>query len=468
MIFHLDRQPAHAAALHEEAAGRTWSYAELAEAVGHGARQLRGTPLVFLLAQNDAAGVAAYLACLEAGAAVCLIEPGQPEAAERLLAAYLPPAVLAPPHLAAPAGGGYTAAGTLGSYTLWRHETDAAGALVCHPSLALLLTTSGSTGSPKLVRLTRAAVEANAGAIAEYLALGPGECAVQSLPMHYSYGLSVINSHLTAGGAIALTQHSFLRPEFWAVVGARACTSFAGIPYMYETLARIRFQPARHASLRTYTQAGGALRVDLAQHFHAATAAAGARLFVMYGQTEATARIAYVPPARLAEKFGSIGIAIPGGWLSLAPVDGDAECTELIYEGPNAMMGYADGPAGLALGDELGGRLRTGDLARIDADGFYYLTGRLKRIAKLFGRRLSLEDLEHQVETRFPGTRAAAVERAGSVIAVFVEPAGAPAADIAKALAASLNVPPKHVEAIAVEALPRTSNGKKDYQALSQ
>src|SRR5262249_47986627 len=145
---------------------------------------------------------------------------------------------------------------------------------------------------------------------------------IQSLPSHYSYGLSVLHSHLVAGGSVVLTADSFLSREFWAVVDQQRCTSFAGVPYMYETLQRLRFDPRRHVSLRTLTQAGGALRPDLIAAFHQACSASGVRFFVMYGQTEATARIAYVPSERLGEKIGAIGIAIPGGALRLAAVEG--------------------------------------------------------------------------------------------------------------------------------------------------
>ena len=144
-----------------------------------------------------------------------------------------------------------------------------------HPDLALLLTTSGSTGSPKLVRLTLGNLVANAVSIVEYLGITPEERGMQSLPMHYSYGLSLINSHLAAGASIALTPFSFLQPQFWQAFDAARCTSFAGVPYIYETLHRLRFDPRRYPALRTMTQAGGALRPDLIRssterHPHAA------------------------------------------------------------------------------------------------------------------------------------------------------------------------------------------------------
>jgi acyl-CoA synthetase (AMP-forming)/AMP-acid ligase II len=334
-----------------------------------------------------------------------------------------------------------------------------------HCELALLLTTSGSTGSPKLVRLTTANLASNATAIADYLALGPNERAVLSLPIYYSYGLSVLNSHLVAGGCVVLTPHSFMRPEFWGDVREHGATSFAGVPYMYETLHRLRFDPASQPSLRTLTQAGGALRRELISHFHARATQAGARLIVMYGQTEATARISYVPPERLSEKIGSIGVPIPGGNLRLER-SGDAETgpAELVYEGPNVMMGYAEGPADLALGDLQHGRLRTGDLGTVDDEGYFTLVGRLKRFAKLFGRRVSLEDVERELESTFP-VRAIARD-GGDRLGVDVAVDGAiDDGAMVSHLARFLAVPPTAILVRRVAELPLTATGKKDYRA---
>jgi acyl-CoA synthetase (AMP-forming)/AMP-acid ligase II len=236
------------------------------------------------------------------------------------------------------------------------------------------------------------------------------------------------------------------------------------VPYMYETLHRLRFDPARHPSIRTFTQAGGALRRDLIAHFHGRAVGAGARLVVMYGQTEATARISYVPPERLSEKLGSIGIPIPGGRLRLEPLE-HADVAQLIYEGANVMMGYAETPADLALGDIQQGVLRTGDLGTVDQDGFFTIVGRLKRFAKLFGRRVSLEDVERELEATFP-VRAIAIdlsERLGVHVA-----ADGPVADgdLQAHLARFLAVPPGAISVKRVAELPLTTTGKKDYKAV--
>jgi acyl-CoA synthetase (AMP-forming)/AMP-acid ligase II len=454
-------------ALIEPGRGLTLTYAELIDRADQAAAAIHATiasrGLVFLAMGPELEAIVLYLASLAAGAPVCLVEP-RPGPLERTVAAYRPSLVFLPRALAPPPGyrgGGGPVPGS--EYRMWTPERDEPTAT--HPELALLLTTSGSTGSPKLVRLSTRNVESNAVAIAEYLGLSRDERAIQSLPTYYSYGLSVVNSHLVAGGSVVLTPDSFMRREFWSVVDDQGCTSFAGVPYMYETLHRLRFSLGGHRSLRTLTQAGGPLRGDLTAAFREEAVAAGARFFVMYGQTEATARISFVPPNRLRDKIGSIGIAIPGGRLSLAPVPGMEGSEELVYAGPNVMMGYADRREDLALGDVQQGVLNTGDLGRVDAEGYFSVIGRLKRFAKLFGRRVSLEDIEREMESSFP-VRAAALD-GGDRILLYVERTGTIAVDaLAGHAARFLGVPPKAVDVRLAEALPLTSAGKKNYQAL--
>ncbi len=442
------------------------SYGCLRERVGAAAEQLTRQAegsVTFLVSTNTIDSIVLYLACLEASIPVCLLEPFGNEPPKRLIEAYRPRTMLVPPGTAAPeqASSEEVFDGTRYRIcTLPVYEADPPA----HPDLALLLTTSGSTGTPKLVRLTLKNVLANARSIVTYLGLDESERSIQGLPMYYSYGLSLINSHLLAGGTVVLTAHSFLRPEFWTDFNGAQCTSFAGVPYMYETLDRLGFEPASHPSLRTMTQAGGGLRRELIRAFHLKAVNARVRLYIMYGQTEATARIAYVPHETLGEKIGSIGIAIPGGRMDVAAVPG-MDASELVYTGPNVMMGYADSAQALALGDELKGVLHTGDLVERDSDGFFYLTGRLKRFAKLFGRRISLAEVENELESTFP-LRAAVVE-GNQQLRVFIEAKGDvdPAA-VSGYLARSLKLLPKFVIVSAINSLPLTANGKKDYKVL--
>jgi long-chain acyl-CoA synthetase len=181
------------------------------------------------------------------------------------------------------------------------------------PGLSLLLSTSGTTGSPKFVRLSESNLVSNAESIARYLELGPGERSMAHLPLHYSYGLSVLNSHLRAGATVVLSRAGLLQPAFWRVMAQERCTSLAGVPYTFSMLTRLRFERMSLPCLRTLTSAGGALDMASVLRYDSLMKGRAGRLFVMYGQTEATARMSYLPPECLPEKAGSVGVAIPGG-----------------------------------------------------------------------------------------------------------------------------------------------------------
>ena len=265
--------------------------------------------------------------------------------------------------------------------------------------LALLLATSGSTGSPKVVRLTYKNIRTNAESIADYLKITEMERPVTTLPMHYSFGLSIINSHLISGATILLTNRTVFEKEFWSFVKERQATSFSGVPYTYEMLHRLRFFRMDLPHLKTLTQAGGRLSPALVQEFSEQSRSAGREFIVMYGQTEATARMSYLPFNKSHDKYGSIGIAIPGGKFKLLDEEGKEIVEhgldgELVYTGDNVSLGYAEVQSDLAKEDENKGVLHTGDIARRDEDGFYYITGRKKRFVKLYGNRVNLDAMD--------------------------------------------------------------------------
>jgi long-chain acyl-CoA synthetase len=269
-----------------------------------------------------------------------------------------------------------------------------------HADLALLFTTSGSTGSPKLVRISYENISSNARAIAEYLSITAAERPITVLPMHYSYGLSIVNSHLWKGATILLTDSSLMEKEFWFFLKTEKASSISGVPYTYEILQKLRFTRMDLPSVTTLTQAGGKLNDSLCANFASFCAASGKRFFVMYGQTEATARMAYLPAEYAVTKTGSIGKAIPGGEINLADETGTSIETvnkigELVYHGRNVSMGYAEKGYDLGREDENKGVLFTGDMARRDEEGFYYIVGRKTRFIKLFGNRVSLDETEN-------------------------------------------------------------------------
>lgn len=273
-----------------------------------------------------------------------------------------------------------------------------------HPDLALLLSTSGSTGSSKLVRLSHRNLEANARSIADYLEICTEDRAVTVLPIHYSYGMSVVNSHLLAGGTLLLTDAPITAKPFWQFVREQKATSISGVPTHYSILRQLRFERMSLPSLRTLTQAGGRMSADMVRWVAELAQDRGWRFFVMYGQTEAAPRMAYLPPEQAVLRPGSIGLPIPGGSIELCDTDGKPVCApgqqgEIVYRGENVMMGYAEAPDDLMLGDIQRGELKTGDLGMLDDDGFLYVLGRLSRFIKVMGNRIGLDEVEAQLRS---------------------------------------------------------------------
>ena len=364
----------------------TVTYTELAARVAGVADRLGPTRrLVLVAGANDVDPIVTYLAALSAGHPVILVPGDNPGNLAAVRDAYDPDVV-------------HDAAGLVERRDGTAHEL--------HPSLALLLSTSGSTGSPKLVRLSAENVEANAAAIANYLGIRPEDVAATTLPMHYCYGLSVINSHLLAGASLLLTSLSVVDACFWEQFRTHRATTLAGVPYTYDLLDRVGFADMDLPSLRYVTQAGGRLAPGRVRRYAELGRRRGWDLFVMYGQTEATARMAYLPPDLALRSPSAIGVPVPGGSFSLEPLpemplarDGVVDVGELVYDGPNVMLGYAETPADLALGRVVGS-LRTGDVARRTADGLYEVIGRRSRFAKVFGLRIDLDEVERCTPTR--------------------------------------------------------------------
>ena len=439
--------------------GKEWSYADLhrdADRIGASLPRLGRKSLGLLIAQNRYECLAAYLAALNDGSALILLDASLNEALLRdFLVAYRPDWIFtAQPELQLP---GYRK--SLSGEPGLLENTEQQDVEI-YPDLALMLSTSGSTGSPKLVRLTLNNMAANARSIAEYLELTNQQRPITSLPMSYSYGLSVINSHLHAGATIVLTDSGVLQREFWDAIDRHGCTSFAGVPYTYQMLLQTGLLKKKGESLRILTQAGGRLEERYIQQMHELALARGWKFFVMYGQTEATARISYVPFEQLGRKIGSVGIAIPDGSLSL-----DDRTGELVYRGPNVMLGYAERREDLAKGDELHGVLPTGDLAKQDEDGYFRITGRLKRFLKMFGKRFNLDDIEkilnHQLNV------VVACYGRDDLMMVAVEDCDN-AEEVSEIVCKTFDLPRTAVKVVSVRQLPRTANGKLDYQRLAE
>ena len=459
-----------ATALIDAARREKWSFDRLAEAAGDVAKSIAGGKrLVFLYGRNNPSSVAAYLGAVDAGHAVTLLDPGVNPELQRSLTDLYQPDLIFHGEDTPPPSDRWIEDGTAGDdLRLSRRRADAERDI--HPELSVLLSTSGSTGSPKLVRLTRAALEHNTRAIIEALAITPEDGAISSLPLYYSYGLSVLNSHLLAGAHVVLTDEGLTGGDFWKAFQKYKCTSLAGVPYSYQLLRRLDIDRLNIPTLRTLTQAGGKLADGLVDEFHRKiTTRESGRFFVMYGQTEAAPRITTLPSGALPEKLGSAGLPLRDGEIDILvdgrPVtDPDIE-GEVVYRGPNVMMGYAQNQRDLALGDEMGGRLETGDLGKLDRERFLFITGRLKRIAKVFGLRVNLDEVEQMLKTYGPAAAIGENDR----LRIFCEFGDEKELDrLTEEMSNRLAIHRSALRFERVEQLPLNANGKIDYAELKR
>lgn len=423
------------------------SYRDLAARVDVVAARLGSRRrLVLLAGANQVDAIVVYLAALAAGHPVLLAPGDNPAAFESMRRAYRPDVVVADAET---------------SWTVDESTHD------LHPDLALLLSTSGSTGSPKLVRLSHDNVQANADSIGGYLGIRASDRAVTTLPVHYCYGLSVLNSHLSRGAAVIVTDMSITDPAFWDLFRRARGTTLAGVPYTFDLLDQVGFAEMSLPDLRYVTQAGGRLAPDRVRRYAEIGQRQGWDLYVMYGQTEATARMAYLPPELALVAPQAVGVAIPGGRLRLEPLDGvtdgDRNVGELVYQGPNVMLGYAQSPADLRLGRVVT-ELRTGDIARRGDDGLYEVIGRRSRFAKLFGLRIDLQRVETLLAR---GGLTACCAGGDDQLVVAVEGEGAAiAAQAQRLIAVECGVPARSVRVCLVARLPRLATGKPDYPAV--
>lgn len=337
-----------------------------------------------------------------------------------------------------------------------------------HPAVALLLSTSGSTGAAKLVKLTLDNLQANATAIASYLLLSGEERPITTLPLHYSYGLSVLNSHLACGATILLNSEAVTSRPFWDFLREHEATSFAGVPTTYSMLRKLRFERMALPSLKYMTQAGGQLATDLVRWYAELATSRQQRFYVMYGQTEATARMSYVPCERSLEKAGSIGIPIPNGKIELLADDGHLISAsdvigELRYSGPNVMMGYAENISDLSAGEMQGATLLTGDLAKRDDDGYLYITGRIKRFIKIFGNRIGLDEVESQLRNKGFDV---AVTGYDDLLIVAIRGSKADADKLTENISTWYRLHHSAIRIVSVSEFPVSSSGKIQYGVL--
>lgn len=402
MILNIDKHKVDSIAV-MDSAGNELSYGGLVEFSEELIKVIPGRSVVFLLADNDAGGIAWSIGLINTGMIPLLLNPQtDKDLFENLYDIYKPV------FLCVPAEGsveyGFECKTERWGYSLLETGNK------CYPvyeRLSHLLPTSGSTGSPKLVRHSLDNIEASALNISTFFNLKAGDRPLLVLPLYYTMGLSVVFSHLYVGATILVTNLSMTQREFWIFLREKKATSFTGVPYSFEILRLMRFFKMDLPDLELLTQGGGKLSRELNLQFVEYAQKTGKRWIATYGQTEGTARMAYLSPEFAMSKCGSIGRAVPNGELFLIDEKGivieeSNREGELCYRGRNVTLGYALKKEDLAQGDERNGFLRTGDLAYRDEDGFYYIVGRTGRFLKLFGIRVGLDECEHIIKSRYP------------------------------------------------------------------
>ncbi len=426
--------------------------------------------LIFSFCDNSVESVITYLSALRSGNAIFLANARMDnELKKNLIDLYMPEIIFSTDDISDLLAE-YAREIVADKYTFY-FKKNIQEITSIHPDLAVLLSTSGTTGSPKLVKLSYQNIQANAESIAEYLNITNEDKPITSLPMSYSFGLSVINSHLIKGATILCSNKSMVMREFWNTFNQHHCTSFSGVPYNYQMLQKLKFDKMNLPSLKTMTQAGGRLSEEFIKYFYDAATNKGIKFFVMYGQTEATARISYVPFERLGEKIGSIGIPIPNGEIKIFSDEEEVITPtiqgELVYYGKNVMMGYAENRADLSTGDMMNGILHTGDLAYKDSEGYCYITGRMKRFIKLFGLRVNLDEVEKMLENHF--NCAAACYGTDDSLKVILQTHGINVSEPAKkTIIDTYKLHHSVVSVKCVDSIPVTSSGKKDYKVIQE
>ena len=334
----------------------------------------------------------------------------------------------------------------------------------------LLLPTSGSTGSPKLVKLTDENIWSNAGEIVKYLDLLCSDVGITSLPPSYSFGLSVIHSHALVGASIVVTSCTLFEKAFWEIFKSKSVTNFNGVPYHYEMLERLKFRERRVNDIRFMTQAGGRLSSELVREYSKYCSGLDASFYVMYGQTEASPRMSYIRHGVDCKKPDSIGKAIGRGEFSILLDDGTVAASagvigELCYRGPNVSPGYASSKKDwFVCSSEKHRWLRTGDLAYRDTDGDYHLVGRISRYVKVFGHRVSLDDLDLHLSGF--GFEAVCGGSDDCIIVYVVDDSVETATQIMRALIEKFSFSKTAIQVVLIDEFPRNLSGKILYQEL--
>lgn len=415
----------------------------------------RGTVAIFC--EKNVGTVSAYIGCLRNGLIPLLIDASsKPAAVERILYAYQPRYMFGPNYIGEQH---YRPIKTFEGCVLYEKKLRCDQ--VISDELALLLGTSGSTGDPKFVRLSYKSLSSCTNSINEYLGMERSRRCISLLPFQYSYGLSVLNSVAASRASMVLTNLSVLDKDLWAIISEQCVTDISAVPFMFEIMQRINFTPSVLENLQCVTQAGGRLDPKITKRMIQKFAPHDIKYFTMYGQTEASPRISYVPCDQAIEKIGSVGVPISCGNAYIAETGRPVGEGELVFTGSNVALGYAESVRDLALGDKFNGKLKTGDQVRIDEDGFIYIIGRRKRFVKLQGVSVNLDHVESVLKAN--DIDCLVIGKENKLVVCHAETKGF---DINAIMNENFSLHTSNIRTEQIDTIPYNSNGKPDYLLL--
>ena len=403
MFLNIDAHNENKIALTDDT-GERMSYGQLQNFILNFKNIMPTRSVVFILCSNTIGAVAAFLACFENKVVPLLLNKDLDRALlKNLLDIYQPQYLIVPANTEVEFNK-YTLVVQINNFVVLATKFPQ---YAINEELSFLLTTSGSTGSPKLVRHSYKNAYFSYKKVAEFFGFTAKDVGLADLPIHYTMGLSVICSHLYAGSKVVLTDYKLMSKEFWKIFNDQGITDFTGVPFSYEVFDKLGFFKKDYPALRILAEGGGRMNDVLFRKVASYCEQYGKKFYATFGTTETTARLAYLDPALAISKIGSIGRAIPGGQLSLLdaeqcnPIEEMIAEGELAYRGDNVTMGYANCKEDLHKNDERKGYYITGDIAKRDKDGCYYIIGRISRFLKLYGLRISLDQCENIIRDEF-------------------------------------------------------------------
>lgn len=463
MFDNLETRGGKTALVSEE--GKTYSYEELSVLSSTCLVGIRQGSLCFLICENIPEAIIFYVGLIRNQITTMLIPGDLSESKiESMILTYSPDYVISNIQ-SKPSDSNFQAIGYFNKYAVYENKGPTSSPVSSH--VALCLTTSGSTGSPKFVKLSLDNLQSNTYSIIKALDIEETQRTITTMPMSYSYGLSVINTSIDAGGTLVVNSRPVTSKEFWNLVIRENVNTLSGVPYIYEQLSRVSVDFLCRTRIMKLTQAGGKLKREIRQHFSKICKETGIRFYVMYGQTEATARIAVLPPDDFAEFDNAIGFVVPGGKLTIVDeqenqIRSPGIIGELCYEGPNVFQGYATNRSDLNLPNSSPIILKTGDLGFFDSDARFFISGRIKRIAKILGIRVNLEEVESFLATA--GFEAYCIEYFGKLFVVTVT--REVSQEVKAELFAYLGMNSQLISFLQIDSIPRMDSGKVDYPSI--